>query len=391
MNDSYVRKAYRRARPRLRQAARELRQLRGQGRGQVLQQADHRAAQGRRGLGRRRRRSSRSAARPARSAPTPISRPRARRSTWPTSSTPRAASSCSPTRPSSRVGSGKSDDRAVPAQEGRRGVRRQDRRQGRRLRRRAQSRRSAEAERGARRPQDRRSGADRHRRRPPPGSRPRRRRPRCVGAESRREHRDLSRQACPALVRAAIAASCAPSLLGALSLAGCSCLAWHLLTKYRVNIYVRFLNVPSPEQVFESARRARSTIRNSSPTWHAELPAHSHSASCSPALVAVPLGLVMGRFRAHARDRLPGLRGVAADPRHRLGADVDHAVAVERGKHRLHHLPRLVLSDPAQHAARHGHGRSRAGARGAVPGRARGRRSSARSISRPRCRTSSPA
>ena len=23
-------------------------------------------------------------------------------------------------------------------------------------------------------------------------------------------------------------------------------LAWHLLTKYRVNIYVRFLNVPAP-------------------------------------------------------------------------------------------------------------------------------------------------
>src|SRR5260370_909592 len=32
--------------------------------------------------------------------------------------------------------------------------------------------------------------------------------------------------------------------------------AWHLLTKYRVNIYVRFLNVPSPEQVLERAVRA---------------------------------------------------------------------------------------------------------------------------------------
>ena len=29
--------------------------------------------------------------------------------------------------------------------------------------------------------------------------------------------------------------------------------AWHLLTKYRVNIYVRFLNVPSPEQVLDRA------------------------------------------------------------------------------------------------------------------------------------------
>src|SRR5262249_11329698 len=31
---------------------------------------------------------------------------------------------------------------------------------------------------------------------------------------------------------------------------------WHFLTKYRVNIYIRFLNVPSPEQVLERAIRA---------------------------------------------------------------------------------------------------------------------------------------
>ncbi len=31
--------------------------------------------------------------------------------------------------------------------------------------------------------------------------------------------------------------------------------AWHFLTKYRVNIYVRFINVPSPEAVLERARR----------------------------------------------------------------------------------------------------------------------------------------
>ena len=40
--------------------------------------------------------------------------------------------------------------------------------------------------------------------------------------------------------------------------------AWHLLTKYRVNIYVRFLNVPSPEQVLElsiaNVTRARNHI-----------------------------------------------------------------------------------------------------------------------------------
>ena len=34
--------------------------------------------------------------------------------------------------------------------------------------------------------------------------------------------------------------------IGALSLA-LFLLAWHLLTKYRVNMHVRFINVPSPE------------------------------------------------------------------------------------------------------------------------------------------------
>ena len=77
------------------------------GTGQVLQQADHRSAQGRRGLGRRRRDRAVQQRRPARSAPTRRSRPRARRSTWPTCSTPRAASSCSPTRRYYAVGSDK--------------------------------------------------------------------------------------------------------------------------------------------------------------------------------------------------------------------------------------------------------------------------------------------
>ncbi len=89
--------------------------------------------------------SCRSAAPPARSAPMPISRPRARRSTSPTSSTRRAASSCSPTRPSSR--SARRRYRAVPAEEGRRSLRRQERRQGPRLRRRGEVGGRAEARR----------------------------------------------------------------------------------------------------------------------------------------------------------------------------------------------------------------------------------------------------
>jgi NitT/TauT family transport system permease protein len=72
-------------------------------------------------------------------------------------------------------------------------------------------------------------------------------------------------------------------------------IAWHLLTKYRVNIYIRFLNVPSPEQVLDRAIRAAADPKFFS---HVTL-------SCRrillgffiAALIAVPLGLIMGRFR----------------------------------------------------------------------------------------------
>jgi NitT/TauT family transport system permease protein len=83
-------------------------------------------------------------------------------------------------------------------------------------------------------------------------------------------------------------------VLGALSLV-MFLAVWHLLTRYRVNIYVRFVNVPSPEQVLERAVRALHDPRFFS---HVFL-------SCRRILVgfllatvvAVPLGLLMGRFR----------------------------------------------------------------------------------------------
>ena len=72
-------------------------------------------------------------------------------------------------------------------------------------------------------------------------------------------------------------------------------LAWHLLTTYRVNIYVRFANVPSPADVLASAETAFSTSMFFS---HVGM-------SCRrilygfliAAAVAIPLGLLMGRFR----------------------------------------------------------------------------------------------
>jgi NitT/TauT family transport system permease protein len=83
-------------------------------------------------------------------------------------------------------------------------------------------------------------------------------------------------------------------MLGALALM-VFVVIWHLLTKYRVNIYVRFLNVPSPEQVLERAMRA-----SHDPRFFAHL-----GLSCrrillgfsAASVIAVPLGLLMGRFR----------------------------------------------------------------------------------------------
>jgi NitT/TauT family transport system permease protein len=72
-------------------------------------------------------------------------------------------------------------------------------------------------------------------------------------------------------------------------------LCWHLLTKYRVSFHVRFINVPSPEMVLESLAK---TTRDSKFLMHVGL-------SCRriffgfviASVIAVPLGLVMGRFR----------------------------------------------------------------------------------------------
>jgi NitT/TauT family transport system permease protein len=83
-------------------------------------------------------------------------------------------------------------------------------------------------------------------------------------------------------------------LLGALALL-IFLAAWHFLTKYRVNIYVRFLNIPSPEAVFERAVRAFNDPRF---IGHVMLSCRRILIGFLIAmLVAVPLGLFMGRFR----------------------------------------------------------------------------------------------
>jgi NitT/TauT family transport system permease protein len=72
-------------------------------------------------------------------------------------------------------------------------------------------------------------------------------------------------------------------------------LAWHLLTTYRVVFFVRFTNVPSPAAVYESLNRA---MHDSKFLMHVMLSCRRILLGFSlAALVAVPLGLVMGRFK----------------------------------------------------------------------------------------------
>ena len=83
-------------------------------------------------------------------------------------------------------------------------------------------------------------------------------------------------------------------VIGAMSL-GLFLLAWHLLTTYRVSVHVRFVNVPSPAMVFDSLMRAAHDPRFLS---HVYLSCRRIFIGFTiAAIVAVPLGLVMGRFR----------------------------------------------------------------------------------------------
>ncbi|SHH26805.1 ABC transporter permease [Bradyrhizobium erythrophlei] len=84
------------------------------------------------------------------------------------------------------------------------------------------------------------------------------------------------------------------TLIGAISLVA-FLIAWHLLTKYRVVFFVRFTNLPSPLAVYDSFTRA---IRDPKFLMHVALSCRRILLGFSlAALVAVPLGLVMGRFK----------------------------------------------------------------------------------------------
>jgi NitT/TauT family transport system permease protein len=81
--------------------------------------------------------------------------------------------------------------------------------------------------------------------------------------------------------------------LGSLSIAA-FILVWHLLTLYRVNFFVRFTNIPSPRDVYASFQ---SAIHSPKFFMHVTLSCRRIFIGFSlAAIVAVPLGLVMGRF-----------------------------------------------------------------------------------------------
>lgn len=71
--------------------------------------------------------------------------------------------------------------------------------------------------------------------------------------------------------------------------------AWHVLTVNRVSFHVRFSNVPSPGMVLESARQAAAS---GSLADHIYISCRRIFLGFAIAtLIAVPLGLIMGRYR----------------------------------------------------------------------------------------------
>nr|WP_316229123.1 MULTISPECIES: ABC transporter permease [unclassified Bradyrhizobium] len=82
--------------------------------------------------------------------------------------------------------------------------------------------------------------------------------------------------------------------MGAVSLVA-FLIVWHLLTTYRVVFFVRFTNVPAPLEVYASFTRA---IHDPKFLLHVVLSCRRIFIGFSlAALIGVPLGLIMGRFK----------------------------------------------------------------------------------------------
>lgn len=119
----------------------------------------------------------------------------------------------------------------------------------------------------------------------------------------------LSRAMLPRTLR--IVRATWPAFLGALSLLvflG----VWHLLTVNRMDLYVRFMNVPTPEAVAMRAVKA----------WHSPTFGYNVLVSCrsiltgflAASVLAIPLGLLTGRFALLRQLVLPVLEVVRPIP-----------------------------------------------------------------------------
>jgi NitT/TauT family transport system permease protein len=95
-----------------------------------------------------------------------------------------------------------------------------------------------------------------------------------------------------------------PYLLGAVSLAS-AILVWHLATRYKLDAYVRFKNVPSPELVFERlvyTFENQSYVKNIGKSLQRILLGFGMAT-----LVGVAAGLVMGWYRPLRQFFMPTL------------------------------------------------------------------------------------
>ena len=162
---------------------------------------------------------------------------------------------------------------------------------------------------------------------------------------------------------------------------------WHLLTKYRVNIYVRFVNVPSPEQVLARAARALHD-----PRFFAHVALSCRRIAIGfvlASIAAIPLGLLMGRFRLIREWIFPVTEVLRPIP---AIAWVPMSIMLWPSNEEsivfitylgsffpilLNTLHGMTMVDPCWYARRNASARAR-------------RRSSKRSISRRPCRTYSP-
>ena len=147
------------------------------------------------------------------------------------------------------------------------------------------------------------------------------------------------------------------ALLGGISIAALF-LLWYFGTKYRLEFYIRFKNVPTPYEVYQQLTQVGLSNKY---LYNIAISVRRILMGFMIAIaIGVPLGLAIGKYRRASDFFMPVVEILRPMSCHRLGSDVDHALAQQRSQHRLHHLHWRFLSDPAQHHSRRSLARWRA-------------------------------